>query len=234
MTAFARAVELGYRYLETDVHATADGTLLAFHDPTLNRVTDRRGTIAELPYAEVARARIAGTEPIPLLRDILDAWPQARLNIDVKAPAAIGPLVEILHRAKAWDRVCIASFSSARLAAVRTRARVVAGHEICTALGPRGIAALRARSLARPLTALVRPGGAAACAQVPERLGGAPFVTPALVATAHDLGLAVHVWTVNDAAAMNRLLDLGVDGIMTDDLDTLRDVMRSRDLWPAR
>lgn len=233
MAAFARAVDLGYRYLETDVHATADGVLLAFHDATLDRVTDRRGAIARLPYAEVARARIAGTEPIPRLTDLLDAWPQARLNIDVKAPEAIDPLVEVLHRAAAWDRVCIASFSSRRLAAVRARARVVAGHPICTALGPRGIAALRARSLARPATTIVRPGPLAACAQVPERLGGTPFVTRPLVRTAHDLGLAVHVWTVNDAAAMNRLLDLGVDGIMTDDLETLRAVMKSRNIWPS-
>src|SRR3954452_7551360 len=81
MAAFAAAVALGYRYVETDVHATADGVLLAFHDHTLDRVTDMTGTIADLPYETVRRARI-GTEPIPLLEDVLGTWPQLRIHID--------------------------------------------------------------------------------------------------------------------------------------------------------
>jgi glycerophosphoryl diester phosphodiesterase len=78
MAAFGRAVDLGYRYLETDVHATADGVLLAFHDSTLDRLTDRRGRVARLPWSEVSRARIGGVEPIPLLEDLLEAWPDIR------------------------------------------------------------------------------------------------------------------------------------------------------------
>jgi glycerophosphoryl diester phosphodiesterase len=236
MPAFERAVDLGYRYLETDARATADGVLLAFHDPALDRVTDRTGVVERLPYAEVARARIGGVAPIPRLEDLIAAWPGTRLNIDVKAESAIGPLTRALHRTAAWDRVCVTSFSSRRLRHVRARMRVLAGREVCTALGPRGVAALRAQSLtpayARPLTGFLRAVAAVApCAQVPYRLGRSPFVTPRLVESAHALGLKVHVWTVNDAAEMERLLDLGVDGIMTDDLETLRDVMKARGLW---
>src|SRR5215467_10774134 len=102
--AFEHAVSLGYSYLETDVHATADGVLVAFHDRTLDRVTDSTGAIARLPYAEVSRARICGTQPIPLLEDILGTWPHARVNIDIKDEPAIGPLLSALHRTKAWDR----------------------------------------------------------------------------------------------------------------------------------
>lgn len=232
MPAFERAVELGYRYLETDVRATADGVLLAFHDQNLERVTDRTGDIGRLPYTEVSKARIAGREPIPLLEDVLGAWPKARLNIDVKAEAAIAPLTEVLRRTGAWDRVCVTSFSSRRLRQVRARMRLLAGRDVCTALGPRGVAALRAHSLAGPLAVPLRAAASGApCAQVPYRLGHTRFVTPSFLAGAHSLGLKVHAWTVNDAAEMGRLLDLGVDGIITDDIKTLRDVMRSRGFW---
>ena len=119
MAAFQHAVELGYRYLETDVHATADGVLLAFHDSTLDRVTDRRGQVARLSWSAVSRARIGGVEPIPLLEDLLGAWPDIRLNVDVKEAARRAPLVRTLQRTGAIDRVCVASFSHRRLRAVR-------------------------------------------------------------------------------------------------------------------
>lgn len=234
LPAFERAVDLGYRYLETDARATADGILLAFHDSKLDRVTDRSGEIARLPHAEVSKARIAGREPIPLLEDVLGAWPAARFNIDVKAETSIVPLTEVLRRTNAWHRVCITSFSSRRLRDVRERMRLLSGQEVCTALGPHGVAALRARPLAGPLATLLRTAATAApCAQVPRRVGRAPFVNASFVTAAHSLGLKVHVWTVNDIAEMNHLLDLGVDGIFTDDIKALRDVMMARGLWTA-
>jgi glycerophosphoryl diester phosphodiesterase len=232
MAAFERAVGLGFRYLETDVRATRDGTLLAFHDKTLDRVTDHTGAIAQLPYSQVAKARIGGTEPIPRLEEILAAWPDARVNIDVKAENAIGPLTGVLHRARAWDRVCVTSFSTRRLRNVRARMRLLSGREVCTSLSPHGVALLWARSLAGPLGALIRLRELGVpCAQVPYRLARAPFATRAFVTTAHALGLHVHVWTVNDPAAMGDLLDLGVDGIISDDLEALRASMAERDLW---
>ena len=85
MAAFENAVRLGYQYLETDVRVTADGVALAFHDAALDRVTDRRGRIAGLPWRVVQQARIAGTEPIPLLVDVLTAWPDVCINLDVNA-----------------------------------------------------------------------------------------------------------------------------------------------------
>ncbi len=234
MAAFERAVGLGYRYLETDVRATADGVLVAFHDATLDRVTDRTGPIARMPYVDVAKARIAGRDPIPRLEEILSAWPTARLNIDIKAENAIGPLCATLHRARAWDRVCVTSFSYRRLRQARARMRLLSGRDVCTALSPLGVVTLRARSLGVPSGRLVRLAEhGVPCAQVPHRVGRHPLVTEAFLSTAHALGLQVHVWTVNDRAEMGRLLDLGVDGIITDDIGALRDVMTERALWPA-
>lgn len=232
MPAFQRAVDLGYRYLETDVHATADGVLVAFHDRTLDRVTDRGGHIARLPYAEVARARIGGTEPIPRLEDVLGAWPRARINIDIKDEPAIAPLVETLRRTRSWHRVCITSFSTRRLTRLRALLPGVTDQDVCMSLGPRGVMALRARSYGGPVSKLVRLAGTGiACAQVPHGLGPMPFVTRTFVEQAHVLGLKVHVWTVNNPAEMQRLLDLGVDGIFTDDLMALRDALAARGLW---
>lgn len=235
MAAFQRAVDLGYRYLETDAHATADGVVVAFHDRTLDRVTDRKGTIAELPYAEVAKARIGGTEPIPRMEELLDAFPEARVNIDLKDAPVIGPLAAALHRAQAWHRVCITSFSTRRLAQMRARLPLFTDRDVCTALGPRGVMALRAKSYGGPTAKLIRLAATGvACAQVPYGLGPVPFVTESFIARAHELGLHVHAWTVNDRADMERLLDLGVDGIMTDEIVTLRDVLSARGQWTRR
>ncbi|MEU8803457.1 glycerophosphodiester phosphodiesterase [Spirillospora sp. NPDC048819] len=233
LAAFQRAVDLGYRYLETDAHATADGVVVAFHDRTLDRVTDRTGTIARLPYAEVAKARIGGTEPIPRLEEILGSFPEARVNIDLKDAPVIGPLAATLHRANAWHRVCITSFSTRRLAQMRARLPLFTDRDVCTALDPRGVMALRAKSYGGPAAKLIRLAATGvACAQVPYGLGPVPFVTESFIARAHELGLQVHAWTVNDPAAMEHLLDLGIDGIMTDEIVELRRIMMSRNLWP--
>ncbi|WP_035791680.1 glycerophosphodiester phosphodiesterase [Kitasatospora mediocidica] len=233
LAAFAHAVELGYRYLETDAHVTADGVLIAFHDSRLERVTDGAGAVKDLPWRTVGAARIAGTEPIPLLEDLLGAFPRTRFNIDVKAARAAGPLVEAIRRTNAWDRVCVGSFSDARLAAVRA----AAGARLATSLGPRAVLGLRLRSLAQrtqPRSQASAPAPArqqALCVQVPRSWAGLPVVDRAFVRTAHRLGLQVHVWTVDDPDQIRALLDLGVDGIMADHIDILRDVLIERGCW---
>ena len=227
MSAFAGAVALGYRYLETDVHVTSDGVLLAFHDTSLDRVTDMNGSVARLPWSTVSRARIGGREPIPLLEEVLGTWPDIRLNIDLKSPGALAPLAAVIRRTSALDRVCVASFSERRLAAARREL----GPRLCTSLGTRGVLLLRIAATSRP-AAVLAPRGVP-CAQVPDRVGPLRVVTPGLVERAHARGQRVHVWTVDDEQDMNRLLDLGVDGIMTDQLVALRDVLQQRGHWPT-
>ncbi|MFJ9413153.1 glycerophosphodiester phosphodiesterase family protein [Streptomyces sp. NPDC101227] len=230
--AFRRAVDLGYRYLETDVHATSDGELVAFHDATLDRVTDTRGEIGALPWRAVQRARVGGREPLPLFEELLEEFPGARWNVDLKAEAALAPLLDLLRRTNAWDRVCVGSFSEARVA----RAQRLAGPRLATSLGTRGVAGLRMRSYGRGVLPLDRLLGAAVrrnavCVQVPERQSGIPVVDPLFLRAAHALGMQVHVWTINDAKRMAALLDLGVDGIMTDHIETLRTVLTERGSW---
>ncbi|MGW4029870.1 glycerophosphodiester phosphodiesterase family protein [Streptomyces sp. NPDC004838] len=221
--AFRRAAALGYRYFETDVHTTADGRLVAFHDATLDRVTDARGRIRELSWSEVRRARVAGREPLPLFEELLEEFPAARWNVDLKAESALTPLVDLVRRAGLWDRVCVGSFSEGRVA----RAARLAGPRLATSYGVRGVLGLRLRSAGIP--GPVRAG--AVCAQVPEARGGIRVVDHEFVRAAHRRGLQVHVWTVNDPVRMGALLDLGVDGIMTDHLETLRTVLTDRGVW---
>lgn len=221
--AFRRAADAGYRYFETDVHASADGRLVAFHDPTLDRVTDSRGRIAELPWSEIRRARVAGQEPLPLFEELLEAFPEARWNVDIKAGPALVPLMELIRRTNSWDRVCVGSFSEARVA----RAHRLAGPRLATSYGVRGVLGLRLRSYGIP--AGLRAG--AVCAQVPESQGGVRVVDRRFVREAHARGLQVHVWTVNEPERMTALLDLGVDGIMTDHIETLRTVLSERGAW---
>ena len=222
--AFEHAVKLGYAYLETDAHATSDGVLVAFHDKTLDRVTDRAGEIATLSAKQVAEARIAGADPIPLVEDLLGAWPDVRFNIDVKDMPAARPLAEVIRRTGAFDRVCVTSFSAARLRATRA----LLDRPVCMATSPVGAAALRS-GVPGQLLARAFARRSVGCAQLPISMAKGP-----LIRRAHDAGLVVHVWTVNDAETMSSLLDLGVDGIMTDQTELLREVMISRDQWHPR
>lgn len=230
LVAFERAVALGYRYLETDVHATRDGVLLAFHDDRLDRVTDRTGVVAQLEHAVVAAARIGGSEPIPLLEDLLGAWPDVRLNVDAKDDATVAPLVEVIRRTDSLDRVCVGSFSSSRL----VRIRAALGPGLCTSLGPDEVRALRLASWGIRRLARRAIAGGARCVQVPVRFGAVRLVDATFLRLAHELGLPVHVWTIDDTAEMTRLLDLGVDGLMTDRPAALRDVLVARGAWFPR
>jgi len=223
LAQFRRAVAAGYRYIETDVHATADGKLVAFHDTTLDRVTDGAGRIADLPWEDVRQARVAGSEPVPLFEDLLEEFPEVRWNVDIKAEPALRPLLDLIERTDSWDRICVGSFSESRV----VRAQHLAGPRLATSYGTRGVLGLRLRSWGIP-AGLRR---SAIAAQVPESQSGIPVVDRRFVRAAHARGLQVHVWTINEPDRMHRLLDLGVDGIMTDHIGTLRKVLEDRGTW---
>jgi glycerophosphoryl diester phosphodiesterase len=227
MAAFARAVATGYLYLETDIHATRDGVAVVFHDDTLDRMFGRPGRIEDLTLNDVSSLRIAGESAVPTLVDLLDAWPECRLNVDMKTDSAVDPTIEAVWKVNARDRVLLASFSDRRI----QWARRVCGPRQATSMGQRETARLRMGSLhGRGLSGFV-PGVPAV--QVPVRYRGIRVVDRRFVGHAHRLGMQVHVWTIDDAVQMHALLDLGVDGIMTDRIEVLRDVLVARGHWPS-
>lgn len=230
--AFRHAVEdLGYRYLETDVRLTRDGRVVAFHDETVDRATDGTGAVADLAYAELAELRLVGPdgrlsdEHVPLLADLLVRWPDVRWNVDAKDDRVALPLASTVARLGLVDRVCIGAFSGTRLRRIRRHL----GPRLCTVCGPLDVARLLGRGLRLP-TGRVR----GACAQVPVRRYGVTIVTPRFLRAARRAGVPVVVWTIDDEAEMHRLLDLGVDGLMTDRPSRLRAVLEARGAWHGR
>jgi glycerophosphoryl diester phosphodiesterase len=240
LEAFRAAVALGYTYVETDVHATADGHVVAFHDRRLGRVTDIDGDIGAMPLHRVREAdaghwftsdggrsfpfRGRGIR-VPTLTELLEELPAARINIDAKDDRCVEPLLEVLRRHDAYDRVCLASFSDRRLAGLRALSR----GRVCTSMGRNAVALFFVQSRGRRRG----PRFNADCVQVPLRWRALGIVDRRFIDVAHASHLPVHVWTVDDPVAMNAVIELGVDGIMTDRPRQLRDVLQRRGTWPA-
>ncbi len=225
LAAFHHAAALGYDYLETDVHVTRDGVLLAFHDAVLDRVTDRQGEIARLTHDQVRAAVIGGREEIPTLGRLFDELPGARFNIDLKSAGAAACLAAFLDAREAWDRVLVGSFSRSRLVEF-TR---LVSRPVPTSASPQEVVAFAALPSARMAGWLSRRPFQAF--QVPHRQRGLLITGPGLVRRAHAAGKHVHVWTIDEPAEMHHLLDLGVDGLFTDRTDVLKDVLTARGQW---
>lgn len=222
MPAFAQAVALGYSHVELDVHTTRDGVVVIHHDADLARMTGETRTIAGMTWDELRRVRTKGGAGIPRLADLLEEWPELFVNIEPKADAAIEPLAALIRAMGATPRIGTGSFSAARTA----RLAGLLGPDLCRSPAWAGVLNVRLAGLGLPA-----PRPDAQMLQVPERFRGIPVVVPGFVRAAHRMGLAVQVWTVDDAAGMERLLDMGVDAIMTDRPTLLREVMRKRGNW---
>lgn len=223
LAAFAHAYELGYRYLETDVRSTSDGVVYAIHDERLDRLTGAAEPIGAMTSEAFDLQRLDQREPFARLGALYEAFPDARLMIDVKSDDAVEPTCDVIRAQDAVGRTCLSSFSHARLARVR---RLLPG--VATSASTREV--VLAKLLPAPLLRLAGvPGGV--CLQVPHRRLGIPVVTRGFVRKAHALGQQVHVWTVDDPAEIRELLDLGVDGIITDRTDVLKDVLVDRGSW---
>ncbi len=222
MKAFAYAADLGFGYIETDAYSTRDGVLVSFHDDRLDRVTDARGKVEELEWKDLKLARIGGSEPIALMEELLTRWPGMRVNIDPKHDLAVEPLIRLIRRLGAEERVCIGSFSGRRIRQVQD----AFGGRVCTSLGPAGVLKLKSASFGFPARAW-REG----CAQVPVKNGGVTIVSRRFVEAAEKRNLQVHVWTIDDEAEMRRLIDLGVHGLMTDRPSLLKRVLSEMNLW---
>lgn len=224
VAAFTRATELGYRYLETDVHRTADGVLVAFHDDELERVAGLPGQISDYSWDRLSEVRLEGEHPIPRLSDLLETFPDARFNIDPKADDAVDPLIEIISRYGALPRVCIGSFSEDRI----SRMRAALGPELCTSPGPLGVVKVLVAAILG--LSWTPPYG---CLQIPTSNYRIPLDSAWLIGRVKRLGLQVHFWTINDEAEMRRLLDRGADAVITDETEVLKRVLQDLGAWSA-
>ena len=222
MPAFAHAIALGYTHLETDVHLTRDGVVVVHHDPTLARMTGDPRAIADLTWDELRAVRTPGGASVPRLCDLLESWPDRFVNLESKSDAVVAPLAELITRMKALHRIGTGSFDPDRTA----RLRALLGDGLCWSPAHRGVLGLWLRGWHLPLRT-----GSFQMVQVPLFFRGIPVVTPRFLRAAHQRGIQVQVWTVDDAATMHRLLDMGVDALMSDRPTLLKEVLMARGQW---
>lgn len=223
LLAFAKAVGAGATHVETDVHGSADGVAMISHDPDLKRVAGRDVEVRQLTALELRRVQLGEGQGFCSLAEALDAFPETRFNIDVKSADAVEGAVRAIRDARATGRVLIGSFSTSRRTAV---VRQLPG--VATSISASGAlpAAHAARAGATALLRRVLRGVDAV--QLPQRVAGASIVTPRAIRTFHDAGVEVHIWTINDPVEMARLLDAGVDGIVTDRADLALPLVAAR------
>lgn len=223
MLAFARALAAGVTHLETDVQASADGVAILSHDPDLVRLAGRDVRINQLTAGELARVDLGHAQSFVTLAAALDTFPDARFNIDVKSAAAVIPTIEAVRTAHAEHRVLIGSFSNARRLAVVRRLPGVA----TSVSSRRAVIATWAGAVGMPALTRWALRGVQAV-QLPEQVLGVKTTTPRVMAAYHSAGVEVHLWTINDPAVMSRLLDAGVDGIVTDRADLALEMLARR------
>lgn len=220
--AVAEAHAAGVLYVESDCHITADGVVVLFHDEDLARLTGDPRRVADVTVVELERL-MAERGGLITLEQALDTFPSLRFNLDVKVEAAAVPVGRLV--ASVAERVLVTSFSDARRR-IALAAAESAGGRPATSAGSMTVArvllaaALHADRLAQRALAGID------ALQIPEREGIVPVMSRRLIDTAHRHGVEVHVWTVNDALEMRRLLDAGVDGIITDHADVALAVAR--------
>jgi glycerophosphoryl diester phosphodiesterase len=225
MVAFAAAVELGARHIETDVRVSADGVVYCIHDPSVDRTTNATGLFSQHTSQEVGRLdagfghatpegfpyRSAGVR-IPMFEELVTSFPDIHVVVDLKEDAVVAPMADLVHSLSIGDRLIVGSFSDARLARFR---------QLTDGKVPTSVGTTTARSWllsSRVGRGLSGPGSAL---QLPLQRGGVRVVDRKLVDAAHARGVQVHVWTINDPKVMSQLLDLGVDGLVTDRIDLL-------------
>ena len=224
LLAFAHAIAVGVTHLETDVHASVDGVAMVSHDRDLSRLVGRKVRVEQLTSHELRRIALGSGQGYCSLAEALDAFPGAKFNIDIKAGSAVAPTVAAIRDARATDRVLIGSFSPARrLAAVRELPGVA------TSISSRGaIAAVRAARSRGGRQIVKRVLRDVDAVQLPLSILRMSTMTPRTIAAFHAADVEVHAWTINDETEMERLLDLGVDGLVTDRADLAMAVLRRR------
>lgn len=235
MTAFEGAVEMGYRHIETDIQMTSDGVIVCIHDPTVDRTTDASGAVSSYTYSELtvldAGYRHANKDGyvfrgqgarISSFEEVVTTFPDVSFVVDIKSDGIAESFARLIDRLEVHERVIVGAFSDDRLAEFR---RLTAGR-VATSTGP-----MLSRMWLLASRAGRGVGSEASALQVPTHMRGVRVVDEKLIEAANKSGLQVHVWTVNDSQEMAHLLDMGVDGLITDRPDRLKTLLVERGEW---
>ena len=213
--SFEYAIKIGSSYIETDVQLSSDGIPYIFHDDDLSRLFGKDINFNSIHSNEIDKLMLFDKYKIPTLKETLNRFPDTFFQIDVKTDEVTEPAMKVIEETNSINRVCIASFSSDRLSLVGSLYP-----EVCLSMGPREIIKLFFASFG--LYKKKVPGD---CLQIPIYQYGVKLATKRFVQYVQSVGLKIHVWTINDEDTMLKLIDLGVDGIITDRPKTLKDLL---------
>lgn len=220
--AFQHSSDMGFVYMETDVQSTKDGYVVIFHDANLKRMAGLNKKVKDLTLEEIKSIDLIDGGKIPLLSETLENFPDLKFNIDIKTEDAVEEAVKIILSMNCLDRTCLASFSSKRLKKIR----FLAGSGVCSSSGQMDIFRMVCRSYGINIKS-----SDGDCAQIPRKQWGIPILTDRFLKIAHEENKFVHIWTIDDKTEMLELIDLGVDGLMTDKPSILKQAMIERGIF---
>lgn len=222
--SFRKALELGYRVIETDIHGSKDGTAYIFHDSTLERLTGENLKISDLKDVDIDSLRVNTSSIIPRLSNVFEEFPEGLFNLDAKTWESTMPIANTIKNMGCRSRVCIGSFNDKRIDAIIREL----GVETCHSMGTRNVIKFffgAQLGIGQEFTAQ--------CIQLPIKQFGISLITEKVLQYARKLGIKNHFWTINSPATMQRLIELNVDGIMTDDCLLLKKIMEKQNKWPG-
>lgn len=221
--AFSLAVKLGFNYLETDVRASKDGIPFIMHDSNLLRMTGENFNINKLTSKDLATIKVKGESLIPKLQDIFEMFPEQNFNIDAKSKEVTEPLAEVIRKMNKFDHICIGSFSDRRIALTLK----ALNRHVCHSCGVAG--SLKYLFYSKMNKKPQR--FTANCVQLPLYYNNYKIITEELISFTQKMGMKLHVWTINNEQAMNDLIRIGVNGIMSDNCQLLKKVMTDNIVW---
>ena len=220
--AFSSAVGIGYKYLETDVHPNADNKLMAFHDSSVDRVTNYKGKICNFTSSELKKIKVKEKFQIPFLEDLIESFSKSFFSIDMKSDQSVKPLIKLIKSMNAVDRVCFASFSQDRIDYVRDEF----DNKCITSMGPREIIKTKISSIINFKQKIIPK-----ISSLPISRYRIKLLNKRHINFLKSLNIKVIAWTINDVEAINKLIDLGVDGIMTDNISVLKKILIKKNIW---
>lgn len=215
LEAFKSAETLGYKYIETDLRETKDGKIITFHDANIKRITGSNITINRSSLSDIRMRRLPKNETIPTIDEVLEELPDSYFNMDLKVSNMEEKVLKKIKSHNALDRICLGSFNSKTIKKIN-----VLEPKIITSMGLAQVVKYKFFNI-KSNSKLI---------QIPISWNGIKVITKRFIEKLHNDNFKVHVWTINKEKEMQRLIDMGVDGIMTDNAIGLMNAMKKNSL----